>query len=207
MHCYFTGLGASCTVSGPTISDESSRVSSVGIVNCTLLLYLALLITTIWMLQHLCCIFLQVSLVKIQVYSVWHKDCKLQKSCTGKVAEQQNCQFCCMMTHFLLSFDPCSWMLRTQKLKSHLVRAQSLNILPLKPGVGQYTAIHATLNARDFFLAYFYPSSPFTCIFPNLSQFFLCWLWLTHGSCVDPQNKIGHTAGCRFTCWVPAEYK
>ena len=27
--------------------------------------------------------------------------------------------------------------LRTQKLKSHLVRIQSLNVLPLKPGVGQ----------------------------------------------------------------------
>ena len=25
--------------------------------------------------------------------------------------------------------------------------------------------------------------------------------------CVGPQNKIGHPAGCRFPCWVPAEYK
>ena len=48
-----------------------------------------------------------------------------------------------------------------QKLKSHLVRAQSLNILPLKPGVGQYMAIHATFTARDFFLANFYPSGSF----------------------------------------------
>ena len=55
--------------------------------------------------------------------------------------------------------------LRTQKLKSPLVRTQSLNVLYLKPGVGQYIAIHATLTARDFFLAYFYPSGPFTCIF------------------------------------------
>ena len=54
--------------------------------------------------------------------------------------------------------------LRTQKLKSRLVRTQSLNVLPVKPGVGQYMAIHATLTARDFFLAYFYTSSPFTCI-------------------------------------------
>ena len=53
------------------------------------------------------------------------------------------------------------------KLKSHLMRAQSLNILPLKPGVGQYVAIHATLTARDFFLAYFYPSGPFTFIYPK----------------------------------------
>ena len=102
---------------------------------------------------------------------------------------------------------PRSGELRTQKLKSHLVRTQSLNVLPLKPGVGQYIAIHATLTARDFFLAYFYTSGPFTCIFSKTSpDFFLCWLWLTHGSCVGPQNKIGHTAGCRFPCWVPAEY-
>ena len=55
--------------------------------------------------------------------------------------------------------------LRTQKLKSHLVRTHSLNVLPLKPGVGQYIAIHATLTARDFFLACLYPSGPFTYIF------------------------------------------
>ena len=64
---------------------------------------------------------------------------------------------------------PLSGELRTQKLKSHLVRTQSLNILPFKSGVGQYTATHATLIARDFFLAYFYPSGPFTCIFFPIS--------------------------------------
>ena len=91
--------------------------------------------------------------------------------------------------------------LRTQKLKSQLVRTQNLNVLPLKRGVGQHIAIHAALTARDFFLAYFCTSGPFTCIFfPNLSRFFLCWLWLTHGSCVGPQNKIGHPARCRFSC-------
>ena len=80
---------------------------------------------------------------------------------------------------FLHSF-PRSGELRTQKLKSHLVRTQSLNILPLKLGVGQYMAMYATLTARDFFLAYFYPSGPFTCIFTKTSRdfFFLCWLWL-----------------------------
>ena len=59
-----------------------------------------------------------------------------------------------------------------------------------------------------FFLAYFCTSGPFTCIFSkNLPRFFLCWLWLTHGSCVGLQNKIGHPAECRFPCLVPAEYK
>ena len=67
-----------------------------------------------------------------------------------------------------------------RKLKSHLVRTQSLNVLPLKPVLGQYTAIHATLAAMDFFLAYFYPSSPLTRIFSKTTpDFFLWWLWLT----------------------------
>ena len=44
---------------------------------------------------------------------------------------------------------------------------QSLNILPFKPGGGQYIAIHAALTARDFLLAYFYLSSQFTLFFPK----------------------------------------
>ena len=99
------------------------------------------------------------------------------------------------------SCTPRSGELRTQKLKSHLARTQSLNVLPLKPRVGQYIAIHATLTARDFFLAYFYTSCPFTCIFSKTSpNFSPCWLWLTHGSCVGSQNKIGHPAG--GTCFA-----
>ena len=43
--------------------------------------------------------------------------------------------------------------------------------------------------------------------FQKLSRLFLCWLWLTHGSCVGSQNKIGHPPGCSFPCWVPTEYK
>ena len=83
-----------------------------------------------------------------------------------------------------------------------------LKRFPLKPGVGQYIAIHATLTARNFFLAYFYPSGPFTCIFfQNLSQFFPVLAVANTGSCVGPQNKIGHPVGCRFPCLVPAEYK
>ena len=75
------------------------------------------------------------------------------------------------------SLVACPWSgeLRTQKLKSHLVRAQSLNVFPLKPEVGQYIAIEATLTARDFFLASFYHSGPFICIFSKSSpEFFLC---------------------------------
>ena len=70
--------------------------------------------------------------------------------------------------------------LRTQKLKSHLVRTQSLNVLSVKPGVGQYIAIHATLTARDFFLAYSTLPVHSPAFFPkHLPILFLCWQWLT----------------------------
>ena len=50
-----------------------------------------------------------------------------------------------------------------------------LKVLPLKPGVGQYIGIHATLTARDFFLAYFYTPGPFICIFfPKPLPIFPC---------------------------------
>ena len=62
--------------------------------------------------------------------------------------------------------------LRTQKLRSHLLRTQSSKVLPLKPGVGQYIAMHATSTAKDFFPAYFYPSGQFTCIFSKTSPYF-----------------------------------
>ena len=66
--------------------------------------------------------------------------------------------------------------LRTQKLKSHLVRIQSLNVLPFKPGVGQYIAIHATLTAgsSSLLISTLPVHSPafFSKTSPNI---FLCW--------------------------------
>ena len=55
--------------------------------------------------------------------------------------------------------------MRTQSLKVLPLKprvGQYIDIHPLKPRVGQYIDIHATLTAGDFFLAYFYPSGPFT---------------------------------------------
>ena len=37
-----------------------------------------------------------------------------------------------------------------------------------------YIAMHASLTARDFFPANFYPSGPFTCIFPKPLPSFSC---------------------------------
>ena len=56
--------------------------------------------------------------------------------------------------------------------------------------VGQYIAIHATLTAREFFLAYFYPSGPFTRIFfQNLYRFSLALAVAITGSCVARRMK------------------
>ena len=101
---------------------------------------------------------------------------------------------------------PRCWELRTQNLKPHLVRTQSLNGLSVKPGLDRYIAIHAKLTVIIHLLISTIPvHSP--AFFPKLSRFFLFWLWPTHGPCVGPQNKIGHPAGCRFSCSVPAEYR
>ena len=72
-----------------------------------------------------------------------------------------------LLLHIVYMF-PSHWpwgLLRTQKLKSHLMRTQSLKVLPLKSGVGQYISMRSTLTARDFFFANFYPSGPFASIF------------------------------------------
>ena len=43
----------------------------------------------------------------------------------------------------------CSGGLRTQKLRSHSVENQNSKVLPLKPGVGKYIAMHATTTASS----------------------------------------------------------
>ena len=81
--------------------------------------------------------------------------------------------------------------LRTQKLVPHQLKTQSLKVLHLKAGVGQYIAMHATLVALDFFLGNFYPSGPFNCI---SQHFFPLLIVANTGFCVYPQNKTGHPA-------------
>ena len=104
--------------------------------------------------------------------------------------------FCSL--HF--SCIPRSGELRTQKLKSHLVRTQSLNVLPLRPGVGQYIAMHATLTARDFFLANFYPSGPITRIFSKTSAHF--FLRARNTCIISPVSAVFQTGhlGISLAC-------
>ena len=67
-----------------------------------------------------------------------------------------------------------------RKIRSHLWRIQSSNLVPFKSGIGQYIAMHATLMARDFFCANFYRSVHSPALFPKPVLIFVCcWLWLT----------------------------
>ena len=54
------------------------------------------------------------------------------------------------------------------EIKVPSVENTELKDSPFKAwGMSVYIAIHATLTARDFLFAYYYPSGPFTCIFPK----------------------------------------
>ena len=81
--------------------------------------------------------------IHVQGHDLRFSDADLQPYLLSKFAE----------TACLLLPVSRSGELRTQKLKSHMLRKRSLKVVPLKPGVGQYIAMHATLTARDFFLA------------------------------------------------------
>ena len=64
----------------------------------------------------------------------------------------------------------CSGELPTQKLKSHLMRTQSLNVLSLKSGVGQYIAMPEIflpcllLHFRSIHLHFSKTSLDFSCV-------------------------------------------
>ena len=99
-----------------------------------------------------------------------------------------------ILLHMNHSAHMCGRELRTQNSKSHLSRTLSLKVLLLKPGVGQYIAIHATLTVRNFFLANFYLRSIHLHFFQNLSRAFFVLAVANTGSCVSPQNTTGQPA-------------
>ena len=57
-------------------------------------------------------------------------------------------------SHIFVNRDPLQWGAADAEIKVPSVENTELKGSPLrKPGVGQYIAVHATLAARDFFLA------------------------------------------------------
>ena len=71
--------------------------------------------------------------------------------------------------------------------------SQSLGHLPT-----QFWFIFLLGQFRSIHLHFFSKTSPI---------FFSVLAVANTGSCVGPQNNIGHPVGCRFPCWVPKEYK
>ena len=106
---------------------------------------------------------------------------------------------CLSMFHcfILLLFDfffffflfPRSEELRTQKSKYHLMRTQSLKVIPLKPAVGVFIACLLLLlpGISSFLISTLQVHSP--AFFENLSQVFPVLAAANTGSCVGPQNK------------------
>ena len=98
------------------------------------------------------------------------------------------CQGCMPPPHF---GSPRSGELRTQKLKSHLVRTELKRSLFKAWSTSVYSHT-CYAYCQGFLPCFFLPScSIHLHFFQNLSRFFLCLLWLTHGSCVGLQNRIG----------------
>ena len=96
---------------------------------------------------------------------------------------------------------PHSGELRTQKLKVPSGENKELKCSPFKTWSRSVYNHTCYAYCQGFLPCLFLPFRSIQLhFFQNLSRFFLCWLWLTHGSCVGPQNKIGHPAGCRFPC-------
>ena len=84
-----------------------------------------------------------------------------------------------------------SGVLRMQKLKTHVLRTQSSKVLPFRPGVGPYIAMHAISTARAFFLAYFYPSSPkdnTSCKIVLYGASVKCFFWWNQNTTISLVN-------------------
>ena len=98
-----------------------------------------------------------------------------------------------------LSDDSPLWGTADAEIKVPSVENPELKkVLPLKPKIGQYIDMYATLTARVFFRANFYTPGPFTYLFSpkNLYRILPVLAMANAGSCVGPQNKIGHPARC-----------
>ena len=92
--------------------------------------------------------------------------------------------------HVIISY-PCGGELRMQKLKSHLVRTQSLNVL--LQSLEQVSIQPYILRFLPGISSLFYPSCPFTCIFSKTSPNFSCVTLPDAGSCVEcPRNMNRH---------------
>ena len=122
--------------------------------------------------------------------TVYYTHCKKTFTCICACVQQERTIY--YINKFLIfqsifrsvaKFSSFSWELQMQKLKTNLFRTLRSKVLPLKPGVDQNIAMHASPTARDFFLGLI-STSPVTfpvhspSFFPKPHKFFLCQPWL-----------------------------
>ena len=87
------------------------------------------------------------SLMTYDLHGSWEPYTGHHTALYPRAAETGDDRYLNVVQWFFFNNFPRSGEPRTQKLKSHLVRTQSLNVLPLKHGVDQYEAIRATLTS------------------------------------------------------------
>ena len=103
----------------------------------------------------------------------------------------------------VLYINPRSWELRTQKIKFHLVRTQSLNVLPLKPTEGPVYSQTCYVQCQGFLPCLFlHFRSIHLHFFETSPDIFLCLQWLTpvlvQVSSIKQVTLLD--AGSRFEC-------
>ena len=105
---------------------------------------------------------------------------------------------------FFLCLDTTpQWGAADAEIKVPSVENTELKRSPFKAWSESVYSHTCYAHCQGFFPCLFLPFwSIHLHFFQNLSQFLLCWLWLTHGSCVGPQNKkvTLPDAGSRVEC-------
>ena len=92
------------------------------------------------------------------------------------------------------SFWSPQWGTADAEIKVPSVENSELpKVLPLKPGVGQNIAMHASSTAMNFFLISTFPVHS-TSFFSGLSLVFLALTVANTAPCMSPQRKFGHRA-------------
>ena len=105
-------------------------------------------------------------------------------------------------------FSARHWGAADAEIKVPSVENTELNGSPFKTWYRSIYSRTCYAYCQEFLPRLFLPfRSIYLHFFQILSQFFPVLAVANSGSCVGPQNKIGHPVECRFPCLVPAEYK
>ena len=119
---------------------------------------------------------------------------------------------CCDRCHWQVWLLPSNllpqWGVADVEIKDPSVETTELKGSPFKTWSRSVYSHTCYAYCQGFLPCLFLPFRSIYLHFPKISPSFFPVLAVANtASCVGPQNKIGHPAGCRFLCWVPAEYK